>query len=233
MYAELTDSLSFNNLSDIKVIMTWTLISATPSPYARKVRIALQEKGLPFELKTEVPWDDTTQTPEHNPLEKLPVLILDDGKTSVYESHFILEWLEAKYPEHPLLPKDIDDMLFAKQVEVVTDGMCDALVLAFFEKQRDQQSEPWKARQMRKVEGGMKALATWVEAAGGKYLVGNEFTLADVAAGSVLGYLAVRWPDHNWRQQYPLLEKYWQGLEARPSFANTKPSPQKITDKIV
>jgi glutathione S-transferase len=40
------------------------LISATPSPYARKVRIALFGKGLPFELMTEVPWDSTTATPK-------------------------------------------------------------------------------------------------------------------------------------------------------------------------
>lgn len=56
------------------------------SPYARKVRITLAEKGIPFELQTEVPWDSTTKTPEYNPLEKLPVLIPDTGK-AVYESH--------------------------------------------------------------------------------------------------------------------------------------------------
>lgn len=126
----------------------WTLISATPSPYARKVRIALAEKGIPFELQTEVPWDATTLTPQYNPLEKLPVLLLDDGKTAVYESHYILEWLEAKYPEPALLPPldEIDDRLFAKKVEVVADGICDALVLAFFEKQRAQPSAEWRAR---------------------------------------------------------------------------------------
>ncbi len=60
------------------------LISATPSPYARKVRIALAEKAIPFELLTEVPWNADTSLPRYNPLEKLPVLILDDGST-VYE----------------------------------------------------------------------------------------------------------------------------------------------------
>ena len=130
--------------------MVWQLISATPSPYARKVRIALQEKNLPFQLKTEVPWDNTTQTPQFNPLEKLPVLIFNDGTPAVYESHFILEWLEAKYPEPSLLPstEHIDDRLFVKQVEVVVDGICDALVLAFFEGQRDEdkRSKPWMDR---------------------------------------------------------------------------------------
>lgn len=137
------------------------LISATPSPYARKVRITLAEKGIPFELVTEVPWDSTTQTPKHNPLEKLPVLILEDG-TSVYESRYILEYIEDKFLGKMLmLSQDIDRRLFARKVEVVADGMCDALVLLFFEKQRAQgaQSEEWKARQMRKVDGGFRALA--------------------------------------------------------------------------
>ena len=124
----------------------WTLISATPSPYARKVRIALAEKDIPFTLQTEVPWDDTTNTPQYNPLEKLPVLILGDSKTAVYESHYILEWLEAKHPEPALLPSEVDDRLFARKVEVLCDGICDALVLAFFEKQRERQSEEWTAR---------------------------------------------------------------------------------------
>lgn len=130
--------------------MTWELISATPSPYARKVRIALQEKNLPFALKTEVPWDNTTQTPKYNPLEKLPVLIFNDGTPAVYESHFILEWLETKHPEPSLLPsiEDADDRLLVKKIEVVVDGICDALVLSFFEKQRDEdkQSKPWTDR---------------------------------------------------------------------------------------
>lgn len=127
--------------------MTWTLISATPSPYARKIRIALQHKNIPFKLQTEVPWDSTTATPQYNPLEKLPVLILDDG-SAVYESHYILDWLETKFPEKPILPRGVEEKLFAKKVEVVCDGMCDALVIAFFENMREKtkQSEPWKAR---------------------------------------------------------------------------------------
>jgi glutathione S-transferase len=109
------------------------LISATPSPYARKVRVALAEKGIPFELVTEVPWNADTQTPKYNPLEKLPILVMDDG-SSIYESHFILEYLEMKYPTPSLLPGDDEDILAAKRLQVLGDGVCDALVLLFFER---------------------------------------------------------------------------------------------------
>lgn len=208
------------------------LISATPSPYARKVRIVLAEKGIPFELITEVPWDNTTKTPLYNPLEKLPVLILEDG-SSVYESHYILEYIEAKYPQVPVLSVDIDERLFAKKVEVVVDGMCDALVLLFFEKQRpkDAQSEEWKARQMRKVDGGFKALAGWV----GKkeFIAGGEFGLADIVAGSVCGYVDVRFSEYPWRERYPDLAKYADKLGKRQSFMDTVPVGQNITDKVV
>ncbi|KAL9066601.1 MAG: hypothetical protein Q9161_007431 [Pseudevernia consocians] len=210
------------------------LISATPSPYARKVRIALAEKSIPFELVTEVPWDSTTQTPQYNPLEKLPVLILDNGK-SVYESHYILEFIETKYADAlRLLPKnDVDGALFAKQVEVVADGICDALVLLFFEKQRDdgKRSEEWMARQRRKVDGGLKALAEWI--GDRKFFVNDAFGLADIAAGSVLGYLKARFPEHSWRETYPCLARYSEDLEERQSFKNTVPRPQQINDKIV
>ncbi|KPI44230.1 putative GST-like protein [Cyphellophora attinorum] len=218
--------------------MGLTLISATPSPYARKVRISLHEKGIPFTLQTEVPWDSTTQTPQHNPLEKLPVLIDDSGKgepTSVYESHFILEWLEAYYgPDQGykgILPKGKADELLAKQVQVVADGVADACVLMFFEKQRDQPSKEWIARQERKVNGGLKALSRWV---GDKeFIVGDELSLADIAAGTVLGYMKVRYPTQDWQEDYPNLKQYSDRLEERESFKDTKPYPQKISDKIV
>ena len=75
----------------------YQLISAPPSPYARKVCVALVEKDIPFELLTDVPWDRTTSTPKYNPAREAPVLICEDG-SSVYESSFILEYLELKHP---------------------------------------------------------------------------------------------------------------------------------------
>ena len=128
----------------------YRLISATPSPYARKVRIQLAEKAIAFELITEVPWNADTRTPQFNPLEKLPILICDDG-TSVYESRFINEWIEFKHPDPPLVPRDLDGILAVKRFEILADGVCDALVLLFLEKSRtaEKRSLEWTARQQR------------------------------------------------------------------------------------
>jgi glutathione S-transferase len=210
----------------------YQLISATPSPYARKVRIALMEKDIPFELLTEVPWDSTTSTPKYNPLEKLPVLICEDG-SSVYESRFVLEYLELKHPTPALLPKDVDGILAAKRLEVLCDGICDALVLMFFERMRPEasQSAEWTARQRRKVDGGLKEIARLIGAR--PFAVGESFSLGDIAAVTVVAYMSVRWPQMNWREQYPNLAAYSDRMEQRPSFQRSRPVPQMISDKIV
>jgi glutathione S-transferase len=164
-------------------------------------------------------------------LEKLPVLILEDG-SSVYESSYILQYLELKYPETPLLPEDVDGRLEARRFEVLCDGVCDAVVLTFFESMRaDQASPEWLARQRRKIEGGVREMSRLL---GDRSIaVGQKFSLGDIAIGTVLGYLSVRFAEFDWRRHYPNLAAFSARVEERPSFASTVPIPQKISDKIV
>lgn len=210
----------------------YRLISATPSPYARKVRIQLAEKSIPFELVTEVPWDNDTRTPQFNPLEKLPVLICENGDT-VYESRFVNEWIEFQHPNPPLMPKEKDGILLMKRFEILADGVCDACVLVFWERARPDgaRSEEWLARQLRKRDGGLREISRLL---GGKsFCVDDQLTLADIAVGSLLGWLRVRMSEFGWREIYPNLAEFQDRLEARPSFANTLPYAQVIRDKVV
>ncbi len=77
------------------------------SPNCQRVKIVLAEKHLPYET---VPIDLRAQqqkTPDYlklNPHGKVPVLT--DGDTVLYESCIINEYLDEKYPDPPLLPKD-------------------------------------------------------------------------------------------------------------------------------
>lgn len=87
---------------------------------------------------------------------------------------------------------------------------------------------------MRKVDGGIQALASFVDQSGGsEFLIGSKLTLADIAIGSLLGWFSLRWPDYDWKTKYPQLNEYWERLDRRETFANTRPSPQTITDKVV
>jgi glutathione S-transferase len=88
--------------------MSLTFYFGSGSPYAWKVWLALEHKGIPFEAKRLSFDNNDTKTPEFlaiNPRGRVPA-ILDDG-FALWESAAIVEYLEERYPEKPLLPKDV------------------------------------------------------------------------------------------------------------------------------
>ena len=87
------------------------------------------------------------------------------------------------------------------------------------------------ARQHRKIDGGVREIARLI--GDRAFAVGREFSLGDIATGTVLGYLSVRFSEFDWRTQYPNLAAFSARMETRPSFACTVPVPQKISDKVV
>ena len=111
--------------------------------------------------------------------------------------------------------------------------------LSFFETSRgDQQSPEWLSRQLRKVYGAIKAIDQFSKSAasdGRAFLVGNELTIADIAAGAMLGMfdmVETKFQLIKWKEEYPDLVRYWQGLEERESFKATKPVMFDLTEKV-
>mgnify|MGYP006148484293 CR=1 FL=1 len=78
-----------------------TLCGFSASNYYNKVKLALLEKGVPFE--EELAWVGETDKAA-SPLGKVPYLKTDAGAMS--ESTVILEYLEEAFPQHPLMPAD-------------------------------------------------------------------------------------------------------------------------------
>ena len=64
-------------------------------------------------------------------------------------------------------------------------------------------------------------------------MVGDRFGLADIATATMLGYLAIRFPELPWREQHPNLATFSDRMEQRGSFRTTRPVPQVISDKVV
>ena len=186
--------------------MPLKLLSATPSSYARMNRIALIEKGIDFELENEIPWHADTATKKYNPLEKLPILIYEDG-FSVYDSQHIQEYIIQKYADRApkLIPEGVDAGLTARQIQTLAVGMMDALSLVFFERAREQPSLEWSARQNRKVDNAVKAYSDLVKAAKGGWLVGDEMTIADIAVACAMRGIQ-QWDFRpGWKDKYPEL----------------------------
>lgn len=205
------------------------LVIATPSPFARKARVALLEKRIAFETEIDVPWNRDAAAPSFNPLGKIPILVLDDGRV-VHDSKVIVEYLETLGRPPRLLPADPALRIVHKQIEATADGICDAVVLIVLERSRAPalQSADWSARQLRKVKAGTAALAA--ELGANEWFVGGEFGLADIAVGCMLGYLELRLPEFEWRTPHANLSAFAAGIFERPSFKATVPETQQITE---
>lgn len=198
------------------------LIGSFTSPFVRKIRIALIEKNIPFELLIDMPMSTDTKVPNYNPLGKVPVLI-DDDDSIWFDSDLLTEYLETLHPQVPLLPQDRRAALPVRQTLALADGIADAGVLIYLEKNRsiDKQDAKWVARQRGKIERGLAALE---ELAKNKtYLHNDVFSAADIAVVCVLVWLEFRLPELPWRAQHPALNALCTRLSERPSFAQTVP----------
>jgi glutathione S-transferase len=103
------------------------LYSGPLSLFTAKVRIALDEKGLPYE-RVEVGWSlERRYEPHHpdvvrlNPKRQVPVLV--DGALAVYDSTQIFEYLEDRYPEPPLYPSDPAGRARCRRLEAAADEL--------------------------------------------------------------------------------------------------------------
>ncbi len=203
------------------------LIIARPSPYARKARVALIEKHLPYETIVDNPWLPGTGIAAINPLGKVPALVLDDGQV-VHDSKVIVEYLDTLDASPAIIPADPLQRVAHKQIEVVADGVCDAVVLVLLERSRPQalRSEDWIARQRKKIVAGTSELSRLLGER--EWFTQYEFGLAEVATGCALGYLDFRFPEYEWRSSAPNLMRLFARLSQRQSFAQTLPENQQL-----
>jgi glutathione S-transferase len=202
------------------------LIGSLTSPFVRKVRIVAAEKHIDYELMIDVPWNADTEVPHFNPLGKVPVWVLDDGKT-LFDSRVIVEYLDSVSPAGHVLPKEPRPRITVKRWEALADGVCDAAAAIFIEKKRptSQQSPEWIRRQMDKVNSGLKAMSDDLDLQKGHtvWCTGEVFTLADIAVGCTLGYLEFRFPELDWRRTHPNLSELYDRLLQRQTFKDTMP----------
>jgi glutathione S-transferase len=198
------------------------LLASPTSPYARKVRVVLAEKKIEYQLVDASPWTATSEVPAHNPLGKVPVLVLDDGST-LYDSRVIVEYLDTVSPVSRLIPEPSRQRIAVRRWEALADGICDAAVAVTLERKRPslQQSDEWVERQHDKIARGVAELARDLEER--PWCSGDAYSLADIATGCALGYLDLRYADFGWRGAYPNLARLAEKLGKRPSFADTAP----------
>src|SRR5215471_12826028 len=132
------------------------LLFSPASPYTRKVRVVLAEKRIECELElADVNPVDNPVNP-HNPLGKVPTLVLDDG-SALYDSRVIVEFLDGKSPISRLIPEDLRDRIAVRRWEALADGVLDAGLLVRYESLRDkkEQGKAWTDKQVARIHRGV------------------------------------------------------------------------------
>ena len=203
------------------------LLASLASPYTRKVRIVLAEKKIECDMEQVDVFPVENVVNAHNPLGKIPTLILDDG-TPLYDSRVIVEFLDGKSPISRLIPEDMRERVAVRRWEALADGVLDAGLLVRYETMRDkkERSQAWSDKQLARIRRGMAQMTT--DLAEKPWCHNERYSLADIAVGCCLGWLAFRKPgDVDWHAEYPALGKHYEKLMARPAFADTVPQLPK------
>ena len=154
-----------------------TLCGFAGSNYHNKVKLALLEKGIPFE--EQLVWVGETD-PLASPLGKVPYFKTEDG--AMCESSVMLEYIEQKYPQNPLLPADPMAASKVRELALFLDLHLELVARnlypeAFF---GGKVSDAVKEKVGAQLEKNISAFAKLAKFA--PFVAGDSLTLADCAA---------------------------------------------------
>lgn len=215
--------------------MSLTVYGAALSPFVRKVRVALREKGLEYEHVH----IDPAKRPEYflklSPLGRIPVLKDDD--LVLADSSVICTYLDAKYPGHSLRPTDPGLLARALWFEKFADY--ELAPLMTFTVFRERVLAPLRGGQPNEtaisavLQEKLPPLLDQLEPAvtGVDFIAGNQFSMADIALAvqaTNMGYGGERIDATRW----PELARYIANLQQRPSLKPLIDEETQVIDKI-
>lgn len=196
------------------------LRSSPPSPFGRKVKLALGILGLENEVTIEKadPTDINDSLRQQNPLGKIPVLIMEDGAV-LYDSPVILEYLDTRAGGGKIIPKDPKARIAVLTLQALCDGILDAGILLVYEgrwRSAEKHEPKWIEHQRGKVE---RALAV-LEASPPKLDAIPDAGAITLACA--LGYGDLRF-EGKWRAGHPKLVQWLDQFAAKvPAFEKTR-----------
>ena len=201
------------------------------SPFGWKVRVALAEKKIKYEMIVPENKNEDPAFARLNPIRKTPVLVLEDGR-SIYESTVINEYLEEVHPQPPMLAKDAYERARVRMIEDTFDQYVYPAIRDFTNSQFDYQPPILHRRKTDKVDHKLLEESRIkvhehlqrleAELKGRTWFGGDVFSLADAAlvpalTGNlkILGVL----PD----PKYPNISAWIGRVTARPAYKDAAP----------
>jgi glutathione S-transferase len=200
-----------------------TVLGASLSPFVRKVRVALAEKNVPYDLVPVFPQSTDEEFRKISPLGKIPAF--RDGDKGFSDSSVICLYLEKKHPTPALYPADPYEYARALWFEEYADSAMVNVIgpKIFFEKivaPRFFNRQPNVESIEKAVREELPPLFTYLEGQiAGDHLAGNQLTVGDIAVCSMLLNLFHAGYGID-TTAFPKLARYVAGIHERPSFKN-------------
>lgn len=206
------------------------LIGNYLSPYVRRVAVSLHILQMPFELEELFVFKAPETVRRHNPLVRIPVLVLDDGERLV-ESNAILDELDQLAgPGRCLTPAGGPERRLVVQTTAIAFACAEKAQWAFYEgrvRPAKKVHEPWIEHNERQVLGGfehLEKMASAVKTDG--WLAGTrKISQADVTTAVAYTFAKAVRPQLDLLGPYPELSRFVERCEALPPFSKT-PVPE-------
>jgi len=191
------------------------------SPACRKIRLALNEKGLNYDLVVEKEWERRDEFLALNPACEVPVL-QDENGAVIADSQAITEYLEETYQDKPLMPEDKQERAEVRRLvgwfdgkfrREVTDNLIEEKILKRLTRTGTPNTAAIRAGH-HNIHYHLEYISYLIERR--SWLAGEEFTLADIAAAaqiSAVDYLG----DVPW-EQHPSAKIWYSRIKSRPTF---------------
>ena len=200
----------------------WQLYYFKLCPFSRKVRLALSEKGVGFELRQETPWDASDEFYRYNPAGRTPVLRLDEKNLTLIDSQAICEYFEETVDKSPLILGTAIGRAEIRRLTALFDESFFADVthplLHEKMKKRTVLRQPPDSTALRKAMRMAHEHLEYVDwlIGNNRWLAGAQLSLADFAAAaqiSVADYLGgIDWAGHE------EAHGWYRVMKSRPSF---------------
>jgi len=193
------------------------LFTFATSPYARKVRMALELKGIACEMVERCySLDRKPDLREVSERAEVPVLVLDDGRT-IADSTVICEYLEDAYPRPPLFPADAFERARMRTIDELCDRAFDATAFGYLlGKVRPAAPEAKAMQDAGRAEFGTLLERLERELDEREFLCGDALSIADLGA---ICHVPMAHLMRLRMSEYPRLAKWEKRMLAIPAVA--------------
>ena len=196
------------------------LHGVNPSPFVRKVRVALAEKGIEYEQVPVMPMGQTAEYLAMSPLGKIPCY--QEGDFTLPDSSCIIAYLERKQPKPALYPEDAREFARALWYEEYADSRLAEIAGGIFFNRvvaPKMLKQPSDQAAIDKALGMLPVALDYLEKSVGdrEVLAGSRFSVADIAVGSMFVNLAHGGETVD-AKRWPKVAAYLERVHGRPSF---------------